>query len=161
MSFLPPPMKPRGAHKTIGTVSVGVALMLAATVAWLLNKPATSDCGGEAPANHKVHEIRATKVVVQPWLGKHHVYGIFMVPNRYKQNKNYALTMAVRGFNHHFPVVQRADKLYPDDIPAEPGHYVKRVYLPTRVALWSLVTGLFGDLRASCHWTLVFVERTP
>ena len=29
MSFLPPPMKPRGAHKTIGTVSVGVALMLA------------------------------------------------------------------------------------------------------------------------------------
>src|SRR5207245_2320302 len=139
MSFLPAPMKPRGAHKTIGTVSVGVALMLAATVAWLLNKPATSDCGGEAPANHKVHEIRATKVVVQPWLGKHHVYGIFTVPDRYKHNKSYAVTMTVRGFDHHFAVFQRADKQYPDDITAERGHYVKRVYVPTRVALWLLV----------------------
>src|SRR2546428_283322 len=82
-------MKPRAAHKTIktiGTVSAGVALVLAGTVAWLLNKPATGDCGGEAPTNHKVHEIRATKVVVQPWLGEHHVYGIFMVPNRYKHS---------------------------------------------------------------------------
>src|SRR3989442_13235854 len=80
-------MKPRAAHKTIktiGTVSAGVALVLAGTVAWLLNKPATGDCGGEAPTNHKGHEIRATKVFVQPWLGEHHVYGIFMGPKRYK-----------------------------------------------------------------------------
>src|SRR2546427_4109304 len=82
-------MKPRAAHKTIktiGTVSAGVALVLAGTVAWLLNKPATGDCGGEAPTNHKGHEIRATKGVVQPWLGEHHVYGIFMGPNPYKQS---------------------------------------------------------------------------
>src|SRR5712691_8446329 len=101
---LPPLMKHWGGHKTIGTVSAGVALVLAGTVAWLLNKPPTGDCGGEAPANHKVHEIRATKVVVQPWLGKHHVYGIFTVPDRYKHNKNYAVTMAVRGFDHQIAV---------------------------------------------------------
>src|SRR2546426_6045838 len=82
-------MKPRAAHKTIktiGTVSAGVALVLAGTVAWLLNKPATGDCGGEAPTNHKGHEIRATKGVVQPWLGEHHVYGLFIVPHPYKHS---------------------------------------------------------------------------
>src|SRR2546425_376559 len=213
-------MKPRAAHKTIktiGTVSAGVALVLAGTVAWLLNKPATGDCGGEAPTNHKVHEIRATKVVVQPWLGEHHVYGIFMVPNRYKHswqnvafapqsgsftaeldatpqngamaggvglpnapapaysspgavgptcvmagNKNYSVvTMAVRGFDRRFAVGERADKQYVDDVLAEPEHYLLRIYVPTRVALWFLVNGLFGDLRRPCDWTLVFMERAP
>ncbi len=163
-------MKPRGAHKTIGTASAGVALVLAGTVAWLLNRPATGDCGGEAPANHKAHEIRATKVVVQPWLGQHQVYGIFMVPDRYRHNKNYAVTMTVRGFDHQFAVVERSDKRledlnarlqYADHVFAPPGHYLLRMYVPTRVALWFLVNGLFGDLRRPCDWTLVFVERVP
>ena len=155
-------MKPQGAHKTIGTASVGVALMLAGTVAWLLNKPATSDCGGEAPADHKVHEIRATKVVVQPWLGEHQVYGIFMVPDRYKHSNNYTVAMAVRGLDRRFAVGERVDKQYVvDDVLAGPGHYLLRIYVPTRVALWFLVNGLFGDLRRPCNWTLVFVEGTP
>lgn len=164
-------MKPRGAHKTIktiGTVSAGVALVLAGTVAWLLNKPATGDCGGEAPANHNVHEIRATKVVVQPWLGKHHVYGIFTVPDRYKHNKNYAVTMAVRGFDRRFAVDEWSDKRLADlaarlqdvdHVIAPSGYYLLRMYVPTRVALWFLVNGLFGDLRRQCDWTLVFIER--
>ena len=69
---------PTRAH--LGIAAVAVALALAGTVAWLVNKPPTADCSAEAPADHKVHEIRAAKVVVQPWLGEHRVYGIFMVP---------------------------------------------------------------------------------
>src|SRR3989442_11407649 len=138
-------MKPRAAHKTIktiGTVSAGVALVLAGTVAWLLNKPATGDCGGEAPTNHKVHEIRATKVVVQPWLGEHHVYGIFMVPNRYKHHSKDAATLTVRGVDHYFPL--GSGERYVDDVAAESGYYLLRSHLQTRVALWFLVNGLFG-----------------
>src|SRR5207245_11767963 len=102
MSFLPPPMKPRGAHKTIGTVSVGVALMLAGTVAWLVNKPATIDCGGEAPANHKVHEISATKDEVEHWLCRHHVDGISAVPDPYKHNNNYTVSVdLLRHYRDH------------------------------------------------------------
>ena len=135
-----------------------VALILAGSVAWLLNRPATTDCGAETPANH---EIRATGVVVQPWFGKHHVYGIFTVPDRYKHNKNYAVAMAVRGLDRRFAVGERVDKQYVvDDVLAGPGHYLLRLYVPTRVALWFLVNGLFGDLRRACNWTLVFVERS-
>ena len=154
-------MKPRAAHKTIktiGTVSAGVALVLAGTVAWLLNKPVTGDCGAEAPANPKAQEIRATKVVVQPWLGKHHVFGIFMVPNRYTPNKKYAVTVTVLGFDHNFVLTKAYAKQYVDDFFAEPGHYLLRGYVPTRVALWFLFTGQFGDLRRPCHWSLTFIE---
>ena len=69
-----------------------VALVLAGIVAWFLNRPATTDCGTETPANH---EIRVTEVVVQPWFGKHHVYGIFRIPNRHTPRMNTA-TMTVR-----------------------------------------------------------------
>jgi hypothetical protein len=136
---------------------------------WLVNKPPTSNCGSEEPADPNVYKIRATKVVVQPWLGEHQVYGIFTVPDRYKHNKNYAVTMAVRGFDHQFAVVERSDKRledlnerlqYVDHVFAPPGHYLLRSYVPTRVALWFLVNGRFGDLRRPCDWTLVFVERS-
>jgi len=151
----------RGAHKTIGIASVAVALVLTGTVAWLLNKPPTADCGAEAPADHAVLENHPIKVVVQPWLGVHQVYGIFMVPNRYTLNKKYAFAMAVRGFDRRFAVVERADKQYTvDDVLAGPGHYLLRIYVPTRVAVWFLVKGLFGDLRNPCNWTLMFIERT-
>jgi hypothetical protein len=152
-------MKPLGTHKTIGTTSAGVLLVLAGTVAWLVNMPPTADCSDEAPANHKVHEIRATKVVAHPWLGKHQVYGIFMVPNRYKDARRYSVTMSVQGFDGEFTTGRGPGKPYVEDVAAEPGYQVKRGYVPTRVALWLLFTGHFGDLHAPCNWTLVFIER--
>ena len=54
---------------------------LARTIGWLLSKPPAAVCSAEAD---KTHENRATKVVGQPWLGKHQVHGIFMVPHRYR-----------------------------------------------------------------------------
>ena len=109
-----------------------------------------------------MHEIRGAKVVVQPWLGEHRVYGIFMVPDRYKHNTKYAAAMAVRGLDRRFVVGERADKQYVgDDVLAGSGHYLVRIYVPTRVALWLLVNGLFGDLRNPCNWTLMFIERAP
>ena len=153
-------MKRWPAHQIIWIVPAGVALVLAGTVVWLLNKPPTADCAAGAPLDHKVHEIRAAKVVVQPWLGEHHVYGIFVVPERYRHNKKYMVSMSVRGFDRYFAVGERSDKQYVDDAFAEPGRSVLRGYLPTRVALWFMVNGLFGDLRHPCNWTLVLVERS-
>ena len=153
-------MRNWGAHKTIRLASAGVALVIVAVVVLLLTRPPTAGCAGEAAADHKVQEINATKVVVQPWLGPHEVYGIFMVPNRYRNNQKYVGTLTVRGLDHHFPVGSSGQE-YVGDVSAEPGHYLLRKYVPTRVALWFLVNGLFGDLRHHCNWTLVFLERSP
>jgi hypothetical protein len=47
-----------------------------------------------------------------------------------------------------------------DDVVAEPGYYLVKGYLPTRIALRLLITGQFGDLLDRCNWTLEFVQRT-
>jgi hypothetical protein len=153
-------MRRRGAQKTVGITSAAVAVVLAGTVVWLLNAPPTADCAAEAPADRRVHEIRATKVRVQPWLGEHQVYGIFTVPNRYRHNRRYVVTMSVRGFDGHFRPSARSYKQSVEGVFAEPEHYLLRGYVPTRVALWFLVNGLFGDLQRPCNWALVFVERS-
>jgi len=146
------------AHKTMGIISAGVALVLAVTVAWLLNSPPTADCSAEAPPNHR---IRAAKVVVRPWLGGHHVYASFMVPTRYTPRTKYEVTMVVRGFDHAFVVRGGPDEQYADDVFAGPGYYLLHGYLPTRVALWFLVHARFGDLQDPCSWTLVFIDQSP
>jgi len=153
-------MKRSGGHKTIGIASIVVALVLGGTVVWLLNKPPTGDCADGVPDDHKAQEIRATKVVVQPWLGKHHVYGVFMVPEQYKHKNKYMVRMTVHGFDGYFAVGEGSDKQYMDDALAAPGRSLLRGYLPTRVALWFMVNGLFGDLRHPCNWLLVLVERS-
>lgn len=147
--------------KTIAIASAGVALVLAATCVWLLNRPPTASCGAEAPADQRGYKIQATKVVVRPWLGQHQVYGIFLVPSRYQDNKEYTVTMNVRGFNQYFTVYERSIKENVDDVFAKAGHYLMRSYVPTRVALWFLINGQFGDLRHPCNWTLLFNERSP
>jgi hypothetical protein len=42
---------------------------------------------------------------------------------------------------------------------AEPGHYIMRVNLPTRIVLWFLLAGRFGDLKMPCHWWLIIEDR--
>ena len=147
-------------HKTAWILSLGIAVVLTCTVAWLLNRAPTGDCPAEAPVDHTAHTVLATKVVAQPWLGEHHVYGVFMVPNRYRHNKTYVLTMTVQGSDRVFAGGERSGKQYVDDASTESGHYVLHSYLPTRVALRFLFDGRFGDLRNPCNWRLVFVERS-
>lgn len=47
----------------------------------------------------------------------------------------------------------------PDDAAAGPGRYARRVYVPTRLVLWLLLTGRFRDLAAPGSWLLSFSER--
>jgi hypothetical protein len=138
--------------------SAGVALLVCGTVAWVVNRAPTG-CGGEAQATDNGHEIHATKVIVEPWLGKHRVYGIFMVPDMYMDNSKYTAALNVAG-RYRFPAAVWPRRQFIDDVAAAPGHYLLRSYVSTRTALWFLMTGRFGELQ-SCDWTLVFAERSP
>jgi hypothetical protein len=106
----------------------------------------------------KQYRVRASKTVAQPWLGPHHVYGVFTVPERYKFDHLYTAKLTIQGIPAEFQAGSPED----EDAwgaPAEAGYYTKRVYLSTRTALWFLVTGRFGDLKSSCHWWLVIADR--
>jgi len=135
-------------------------MLTAVSVTWLVNKPPTSACDPEMAAHSDVRTIHPTRVVVRPWQGPHHVYGVFMVPNRYNDDRRYSATLSVRGFDTEFAARRSPRHDDGEDVAlAAPGHQVKRGYVPTRVALQLLFAGQFGDLRAPCNWALVFAAR--
>jgi hypothetical protein len=136
--------------------SILLALLATATV--LVNMPPLTDCHSEAQVVGKEYGFRATQTVVQPWQGQHHVYGTFTVPDQYRGDRLYTARLKILGFTGVIPdsSPEGGDN---DNGRAEPGHYIKRVYLPTRIALWFIVTGRFGDLKMPCHWWLVIADR--
>jgi hypothetical protein len=129
-----------------------------AVALWLTTRQATASCGPTAPTSSSVREIEPARIVVRPWLGPHHVYGIFVVPNQFR-DKRYSATLAVRDFSAPLIRNLKRDKPYVDPTLSRPGHYLERAYVPTRVALRFLVSGRFGDLRTPCEWQLAFHER--
>ncbi|HMF84965.1 MAG TPA: hypothetical protein VK598_01290 [Nitrospiraceae bacterium] len=136
--------------------AVVVALLATATV--LVNMPPLTECRSETQVAAKQYWFRATQTMARPWLGPHHVYGIFTIPEQYKFDHLYTAKLRIQGIPAEFKAGSPED----EDIftvRAEPGRYVKRVYVSTRTALWFLLTGRFGDLRTSCHWWLVLVDR--
>jgi hypothetical protein len=139
------------------TFSASCLALLAMAIVLVIMPPLT-DCRSEAPVTAKQYWFRATQTVVQPWRGSHHTYGIFSVPYQYKRHRLYTARLIIQGFIEEFPESSPEGGVIYDG-RAEPGHYMKLVYLPTRTALWFLLTGRFGDLKAPCHWWLVIADR--
>jgi hypothetical protein len=124
----------------------------------LVNMPPLIQCRSNAPVIEKQYWFRATQTVVRPWRGSHHTYGIFVIPRQYKFDHLYTAKLMIEGVPIEFIAGSPED----EDLNsgrADPGHYVKRVYLTTRTALWFLLAGRIGDLKASCHWWLVIADR--
>jgi hypothetical protein len=139
-------------------IIAAAAFALLGIAAVLVNMPPLTDCRSEAPVTTKEYWFRATQTVVQPWRGSHHTYGIFSVPDQYKRHRLYTARLIIQGLTEEFfESSPEGGVIY--NGRAEPGQYIKHVYLPTRTALWFLLTGRFGDLNTSCHWWLVIADR--
>ena len=139
-------------------IAASVVLSLLAVATVLAALPPLTPCFSEGPVAAGQYWFRATKTVVEPWRGPHHVYGIFTIPVQYKFDHLYTARLTIQGVPTQFLAGSPED----EDINggrAEPGYYIKRVYLSTRTALWFLLTTRFGDLRTSCHWWLVITDR--
>lgn len=98
-------------------------------------------------------QIHATKVVVEPWLGEHHVYGIFIVPDRYKETPFFILTVKGVGSacEKPFGTLENIDGIF-----AMPGTHIIRDYIRTRTAIRLIVKGLYNQLNDKYNWTLTY-----
>lgn len=144
-------MKPR-----LRLIIYAAALVLLVVI--FLNMPQLTPCSRNPPASDQQQWFRPDQIVVQPWKGPHHVYGIFSVPERYKQHRLYSVRLVISGLTDELPETSPdSGSIYGSDV--EVGQYLMRMYLPTRIALWMLLTGRFGDLKAPCHWWLVVFGR--
>jgi hypothetical protein len=138
-------------------VAAAFVLAMAAAV-WLALRPGSGDCNASGATESGVYRIAPSRIVVRPWYGPHHVYGIFVVPNRFN-DRRYSVSLGVDGVTREIVRRRLPEKTYVDTTLATPGHYLRRVFVPTRMALWFLLTGRFGELRTPCQWELVFADR--
>jgi len=147
------------AYRLRRRTSLALGIAVVAMTVWLVGQQPSTNCNDGTWPNADGHVILASKVVVHPWYGPHHVYGIFVIPSQY-DDQRYSVTVSVRGVNEQAALGERSENVHGNIITTEPGHYVEHAHLRTRVALRSFVTGRFGDLRAPCNWALVFTNKS-
>lgn len=92
------------------------------------------------------------KVVVKPWRGQHHVYGIFMIPGGYLNNKLF--TVKIPGTKVYCGVLAYGGTKLLDGVDAKRGYYLMKGMLNTRSALWLLWQGKGDQLKQVSNWTL-------
>ncbi|MBW4558843.1 MAG: hypothetical protein KME59_23570 [Trichormus sp. ATA11-4-KO1] len=124
------------------------------TLWWPINE---FECNSEAflASGTQKFQVKATKVVVQPWLGGHQVYGIFMVPNEYKRSPFFVFTFKGIGSNCSRPFGYSQNY---DDIFADPGTHLVRNYMRTRIALRFILQGLYFQMNNPQNWTLTYPQ---
>ena len=152
-----------GFHRRCWTILILLVIPGLAVLAWLGSRPSVTPCKGESLVSSGErageHKFEALQVVVQPWQGRHQVYGVFKIPDEYKVHRLYSVTLTIQGSAQSFAAGSPENEER-DGIRPEPGYYIRRAYIPTRTALWFLFTGNFGNLRNPCHWWLVYADRT-
>lgn len=142
--------------KVLGLSTSVVAL--AVVVGGLVAAPSSTDCHQVPATKDGEHWFQAADTVVEPWFGRHHVYGVFTIPVKYKFDHLFTAKLVIQGTSQEFLAGSPEDE-ETSRSPWFPGYYRKRVYLSTRTAMRFLMAGRFGDLRSTCHWWLVISNR--
>ncbi|MEA5618025.1 hypothetical protein VB711_09270 [Cronbergia sp. UHCC 0137] len=101
--------------------------------------------------------IYPEKVLIRPWLGQHHVYGIFMLPIGYSHDQ--LMTVNIPGTSKQFcgNILEFGETL--DGINAKPGHYLAKGYLQTRTAVRFIIQGKIKHLQQLKNWRLGYVKE--
>ena len=153
-------------YKSMAIASIVILFLLADAAGWLVNRSPNTDCLPEASTPQSGTKTHASKTVVQPWRGLHHVYGLFLVPSQSLEIKRYAVTISVEDALYYCMWVEKSLRHAIEVNCAETsgvncvesGGYLRQ-YVPTRVAVWFLIHGLIGDLRNPKNWALVFSDQ--
>jgi hypothetical protein len=104
--------------------------------------------------------IHPTKVVVRPWRGRHHVYGIFVLPPGYDATEFFQISLKDAG--SYCGTVSGLDDFVLDasikssDLPLEEWKNDRVVVgrLRTRTALWLISKGKHEQLNLPQNWSL-------
>ncbi|MEH1944770.1 MAG: hypothetical protein V7L01_31775 [Nostoc sp.] len=141
-------------HRRLRYILILLLSLSITTLWWPVND---SDCDFEAFLASKTpkFQVHATKVIVQPWRGRHHVYGIFMIPDEYKQAPFFVVTVQGAG---SYCSKQSGHKKNFNNIFAEPGTFLVRKFIRTRIALRLILKGLYFQIDDPNNWTLTFPE---
>ena len=107
----------------------------------------------------KIYKANPARVVVEPWLGEHNVYALFVLPNKYfKSFSEYRTLVTVRGSDELFEV-RVADLSLFKKIEVTEDHFAVIAYFWTRQSVWMMLQGKYSELQYPCSWTLYLSEH--
>lgn len=127
--------------------------------AYLLTPPLDDWCTGIGylPSNRPTTSVHAVKVVVEPFQGRHEVYGIFQLEReKCPPGKPVILTVLGAGKYCETAAVDQIQDFA--GIEVRPGYYLSKHYIRTRTALWLTIQGLLDQLQQPGNWTLSYRE---
>ncbi|MEA5573174.1 hypothetical protein [Calothrix sp. UHCC 0171] len=90
------------------------------------------------------------KIVVKPWRGQHHVFGIFMIPGGYLNDNLFKLE--IPGEQTYCGVLAYEGTVEAEGVRAKPGAYLMKGLLNTRTALWLISQGKVDELKKIENW---------
>ncbi len=106
-----------------------------------------------SPEKYYAHPV---DLVVTPWRGQHNVYGTFIIPNGYKNDGFFTLTLP--GDKTYCGQLLNVSGFVIPGIYPKPKERVLRGYLNTRIALWLILQGHINDLKQPNNWKLGYFE---
>jgi len=100
--------------------------------------------------------VHPSKVVVEPWRGQHHVYGIFQIPGGHLNDK--LLKVEIPGSKTYCGILAYGGTASIDGVNAKPGHYLMKGMLNTRFALQLILQGKEEQLKQPQNWNLGYTK---
>jgi hypothetical protein len=97
------------------------------------------------------------KIVVKPWRGRHHVYGVFMIPKGYKSDR--LVTLTVSKNKTYCGLLMETEYASYGNIDAKPGYHLMKGYLNTRLALFLIIQGKIDQMKQPSNWKLGYVNK--
>lgn len=104
--------------------------------------------------NRHIFSISPVVIVARPWLGRHQVYGIFVLSAEHRLN--YPILLTVKGAGQYRKEANMVKVNVDQDYLVKSDHYVLRVHLRTRAALLMILKGLAAQLRDPMNWKLTY-----
>ena len=100
--------------------------------------------------------IHPEKIVLKPWKGQHHVYGIFQIPGGYLNDK--MLKLEIPGSKTYCGILAYGGTVAIDGVHAKPGHYLMKGMLNTRFAMKLILQGKEQQLKQPQNWKLGYTK---
>ncbi|HLO85740.1 MAG TPA: hypothetical protein VK203_12140 [Nostocaceae cyanobacterium] len=130
-----------------------LALVTVLIISCILEQAPDFPCSqwGFIKTQNPKYYIHPERVVIQPWLGQHHVYGVFMLPSGYAHDR--LMTVRIPENEPFCGTVLNAGQSA-DGVNAQPGHYLARGYLRTRTTLKLVIQGKIQHLLNRKNWQI-------
>lgn len=100
--------------------------------------------------------IHPEKIIIEPWRGQHHVYGIFMIPDDYIHD--HIITVLMPGTQTYCGILLFPRHSY-SGINAKPGYHLMKGYLQTRTTVELIVQGKVNQLQEPSNWRLGYFKE--